>query len=54
MSAEIHRQIAQGYDANAMIEGKVPRWVRNFKDGRNNVHDEARSSVISDFIWSEN
>ena len=34
-----------------MSDGMVREWVRAFKDGRKNVHDEERSgrlSVISD------
>ncbi|GBN43428.1 hypothetical protein AVEN_14349-1 [Araneus ventricosus] len=34
-----------------MTDGMVRKWVRHFKDGRTNVHDEARSgrsSVVND------
>ncbi|GFV37211.1 HTH_48 domain-containing protein [Trichonephila clavipes] len=47
-AAEIHRQIC---GPNAMSSSKVRKWVRAFKDGRENVHDEPRSSrpsVITD------
>ncbi|GFV26178.1 HTH_48 domain-containing protein [Trichonephila clavipes] len=50
-AAEIHRQISDVYDPNAMSSSKVHKWVRAFKDGRENVHDEPRSgrpSVITD------
>lgn len=39
------------YGANAMSEGKVRKRVIDFKDGSNNVHDEASSgrlTLISD------
>ncbi|GFW25318.1 histone-lysine N-methyltransferase SETMAR [Trichonephila clavipes] len=50
-AAEIHRQISDVYGPNAMSSSKVHKWVRAFKDGRENVHDEPRSdrpSVITD------
>ena len=31
------------YGDNAMSDGMVRKWVRMFKEGRENVHDEARS-----------
>ncbi|GFY10930.1 HTH_48 domain-containing protein [Trichonephila clavipes] len=49
-AAEIHRQISDVYGPNAMSSSKVRKWVRAFKDGRENVHDEPRSgrpSVIT-------
>ncbi|GBN51456.1 hypothetical protein AVEN_106234-1 [Araneus ventricosus] len=49
--AEIHRQLVEIYSENVMTDGMVRKWVRQFNDGRTNVHDEARSgrpSVISD------
>ncbi|GFW65985.1 histone-lysine N-methyltransferase SETMAR [Trichonephila clavipes] len=49
--AKIHRQISDVYGPNAMSSSKVRKWVRAFKDGRENVHDEPRSgrpSVITD------
>ncbi|GFS54198.1 HTH_48 domain-containing protein [Trichonephila clavipes] len=50
-AAEINRQISDVYGQNAMSNSKVHKWVRAFKDGRENVHDEprsGRSSVITD------
>lgn len=50
-AAEMHRQYSEVYGSNAMSEGKVQKWVREFKNGRTNVHDEERSgrpSVITD------
>ncbi|GFW87640.1 histone-lysine N-methyltransferase SETMAR [Trichonephila clavipes] len=50
-AAEIHRQISDVYGPNAMSSSKVHKWVRAFKDGRENVHDEPRSgrpSAITD------
>jgi len=39
----IHHQICQVYGDNAMSDGLVRKWVRMFNEGRENVHDEARS-----------
>lgn len=50
-AAEIHLQISEVYGPNAMSDSKVRKWVRAFKDGRENVHDEPRSgrpSVITE------
>ncbi|GBM82662.1 hypothetical protein AVEN_200566-1 [Araneus ventricosus] len=50
-AADIHWQIFEVYGATAMREGKVRKWARDFKAGRDNVHDESRSgrpSVITD------
>ncbi|GFV52278.1 histone-lysine N-methyltransferase SETMAR [Trichonephila clavipes] len=50
-AAEIHRQISDVYGPNAISSSKVRKWVRAFKDGRKNVHDEPRSvrpSLITD------
>ncbi|GBN08951.1 hypothetical protein AVEN_87341-1 [Araneus ventricosus] len=49
--AEIHLQLVEIYGENVMTDGMVRKWVRQFKDGRTNVHDEARSgrpSVVND------
>ncbi|GBM87857.1 hypothetical protein AVEN_182879-1 [Araneus ventricosus] len=50
--AEIHRQLVEIYGENVMTDGMVRwKWVRQFNDGRTNVHDEARSgrpSVVND------
>lgn len=49
-AVDIHRQISEVYGPNAMSDSKVRKWVRAFKDGRENVHDEQRSgrpSVIT-------
>jgi len=40
---EIHHQICHIYGDNAMSDGMVRKWVRMFNEGRENVHDEARS-----------
>jgi len=51
LPSEIRHQIRQGYDDNAMSEGMVRKWVRMFNEGRENVHDEARSerpSLVND------
>jgi len=43
LPSEIHHQICQVYGDNAKSDGMVRKWVRMFSDGRENVHDEARS-----------
>ncbi|GBN09266.1 hypothetical protein AVEN_255905-1 [Araneus ventricosus] len=48
---EIHHQLIEIYSENVMTDGIVRKWVRQFNDGRTNVHDEARSerpSVVND------
>ncbi|GBM01440.1 hypothetical protein AVEN_245451-1 [Araneus ventricosus] len=49
--AGIHRQLVEVYGENVMTDGMVRKWVRQFNDGRTNVHDEARSgqpTVVND------
>ncbi|GBN35367.1 hypothetical protein AVEN_205533-1 [Araneus ventricosus] len=41
--AEILRQLVEIYGGNVMPDEMVRKWVRQFNDGRTNVHDEARS-----------
>ena len=51
LPSEIHHQICQVYGDNAMNVGMVGKWVRLFNEGRENVHDEARSgrpSLVND------
>jgi len=51
LPSEIHHQICQVYGDNAMSDGIVRKWVRIFNEGRENVHDEARSgrpSLVND------
>ena len=51
LSSEIHHQICQVYGDNAMSDGMVRKQVRLFIEGRENVHDEARSggsSLVND------
>ncbi|GBO25486.1 hypothetical protein AVEN_254918-1 [Araneus ventricosus] len=51
--AEIQRQLVEIYDEDVMTDGMVRKWVRQFNDGRTNVHDEARSgqpSVVNDSL----
>jgi hypothetical protein len=48
--ADIHHQIREVYDENAMSDGMVRKWVRQFNEGRDNVRDNPRSgrpSVIT-------
>ncbi|GBM28212.1 Histone-lysine N-methyltransferase SETMAR [Araneus ventricosus] len=49
-AADIHRELCAVYGPNIMSEGVVRQWVRFFKDGRTDIHDESRSgrpSVVS-------
>jgi len=49
--SEIHHQICQVYGDNAMSDSMVRKWVGMFNEGRENVHDEARSgrpSLVND------
>jgi len=51
LPSEIHHQICQVYGDNAMSDGMDRKWVRIFNEGRDNVHDEARSgrpSLVND------
>ena len=51
LPSEIHHQICPVYGDNAMSDGMVRKWVRMFNEGRENVHDEARSgrpSLVND------
>jgi len=43
LPSEIHHQICQVYGDNAMSDGMIRKWVRMFNEGRQKVHDEARS-----------
>jgi len=43
LPTELHHQICQVYDDNAMSDGMVRKWVRMFNEGRENVHDKAWS-----------
>jgi len=58
LPSEIHHQICQVCDDNAMSDGMVRKWVRMFNEGRENVHDEARSGrpslVIDDLLRKVN
>lgn len=46
-ATDIHHQIAEVYGAKVMNEGKVEKWVREFKGGRENIHDEECWSLAS-------
>jgi len=51
LTSEIHHQICQVYCDNVMSDGMVRKWVRLFNEGRDNVHDDARSgrpSLVND------
>lgn len=40
---DIHRQICEVYGENTMSDSMVRRWVRQFNEGRDQVHDDERS-----------
>ena len=51
LTSEIHQQICHVYGDNVMSDGMVRKWARMFNEGRENVHDEARSgrpSLVND------
>ena len=57
LPSEVHQQICQVYGDNAMSDGMVRKWVRMFNEGRENVHDEARSgrpSLVNDLVRKVN
>ena len=43
LPSEIRHQICQVYGDNAMSDGMFRKWVRMFDEGRENVHNVARS-----------
>ena len=48
---DTHREICEDYGQNIMSDRMVRKWVRAFKDGRTNVHDEEWSghpSVVNE------
>jgi len=45
LPSEIYYQICQVYGDNAMSDGMARKWVRMFNEGREKLHDEARSGV---------
>jgi len=51
LPSEIHHQNCQVYGDNVMSDVMFRKWVRMFNEGRENVHDEARSgrpSLVND------
>jgi len=51
LQSQIHHQICQVYGDNAISIGIVRKCFRMFDEGRENVHDEARSgrpSLVND------
>jgi hypothetical protein len=44
---DIHCQICEVYGENAVSDGMVRKWVRQFNEGQENVHVEARSGQLS-------
>jgi len=47
LPSEIHHQICQVYGDNGMSDGMLRKWVSMFNEGRENVHDMARSGCPS-------
>ena len=41
--AHIHINVCEVCGENAMSDGTVRKWLREFNEGRDNVHDEPRS-----------
>jgi len=57
LSREIHHQVCQVCGDNVMSDGRVRKWVWMFNEGRENVHDEARSahpSLVNDLMRKVN
>ena len=54
LPSEIHHQICQAYGDNAMSYGMVRKWVQMFKEGWENMHNEAYTIVykINVIVWS--
>ncbi|XP_039604252.1 protein GVQW3-like, partial [Polypterus senegalus] len=55
-AAEIHRQIVETYGPEVMSRQHVYKWVRSFKEGRTDTHDEERSgrpSLISEELLQQ-
>jgi len=53
LPSEIHHQICQVHGDNAMSDGMVRKWVRMFSEGREMLHDKARSgcpSLVNDYL----
>ena len=51
LPSAVHHQICQVYGDNAISYGMVRKWVQMLNEGRENVHDEARSgrpSLVND------
>ena len=56
LPSEIHHRICQVYGDNEMRNDMVRKWVRMFNEGRENLHDEARSvrpSLVNDDLVSK-
>ncbi|GBL81721.1 hypothetical protein AVEN_93496-1 [Araneus ventricosus] len=45
--AEIHRQLVEIYGENVMTDGMIRKWVRQFNDGRTNIHDGVGDLLLS-------
>jgi hypothetical protein len=43
---DIYRQLCEVYREHAMSDSVVRMWVRNFIEGRENVHDDPRSGRL--------
>ena len=58
LPSEIHHQICQVYGDSGMRDGMVRKMVQMFNEGRENVHDGARSErpslVIGDLVRKVN
>lgn len=46
----IHRRLVAVYVEGVMTRQNVTKWVREFKKGRTEVHDDRLFSVVSDEV----
>ena len=54
---DIHQQLSEVYGQNVMSYSMVVRWVKQFNNGRVNLHDERRSgrpSLVNDEMNEKN
>ncbi len=46
-AVEIYQQICEVYEQNIMSDGMAHKWLRAFKGGSKNVHDEKWSGRLT-------
>ncbi|XP_039618307.1 protein GVQW3-like, partial [Polypterus senegalus] len=55
-ASEIHRQLVETYGPEVMLRQHVYKWVRSFKEGRTDTHDEEKSgrpSLVSEELLQQ-